>query len=1169
MFSRLFLSIPVLLALVLVACPPPNPDNTQNKVTVPNVVGISESAARSAISAAGLRTGTVTNQHSATVPVGHVISQTPAAGTRVTPNSAVNLVVSLGPATVPVPNLVNMTLSAAEATLIQTGLGIGTVTENAREDIIEGNVISQSPPADTSVLPGSTVDLVVSTGPSLKASFMVLPSGGPAPLQVEFLYADPLRESEIAIWSWDFDNDGTVDSHARRPIHVYDVPGTYSVKLSIQTLSGETAEYTESDAVVVRAPLPVHLQGRVVIVDDEPSLRLLEKTDTTLTFELEEGASNPIERDDIVIGSDHSDEHGYARRAVEVVQNNNIVVVTTENVSLEDIFEQADISGLLTLTEEDFKKAGFVISPDGTALKSFEDLELHSGVTITGNLSFSPSLDWDCSVSSGSVDYLRCAFAGTLGASFTTAVEIQGAYHVDAAEKTFAKLTKWGWYQIGVVPVLIYAEFEMKAGLEAGLEGGMSLSTGYSTSTTVKFGAEYDKNRSQQWQPILGLDMSPKRIGPEFSTEAGGYLKVYLKPEGKLRLYGVLGPGAAIEPYLRGELQVIPKRVFELKAGIDAEVSFALVDLSAIGVNFDVGFTGELEGPSWVLGRWGEDGGDTEPAWAKPAFRADPTRGYAPLFVTFTDRSTGGLGSVTSWNWNFGDGATSTIQSPTHVYPFPGSYRVTLNVTGSGGQVDWAASQIISVVPHPTRPSVMSFLINSGAPACTSPTVYLNNSCWNNPTEYLASESADFSGASWLPYDTMPTFELSPGLGTKTVYFKVRNAHGESGVVSDSIVRQPIVTSWSKVYSGTGKLTDIQQTADGGYILLGDTEYCPCLVKIDANGNPVWKKVITNFPSLYIGANAVKELSHGDFLVAGTINVDAIIRNEAWLTRTDAAGNILWEKRFGDNWGTSWDYITAFTETYDGQFVLAGYTKLLQVSGNPPTWDQAYLVKTDGSGNILWQRRFPGSGQDTETYDVRETFDHGYILAGASFAGSDNGYLLRTDEHGNKLWEVFFDGGAADQANAVVQADDEEYVFAGGKTLEAFMAKTTASGEIRWEKQLTTNALSEVFDLQRTMDGGFILVGYTRPRTKMEDNDGNDCLIVKANTNGDTTWAKTFGGTSRDVAKAVRQTMDGGYVVGAYTSSFGAYGFDMYVIKLDSAGNAPPTPTREDALCTP
>jgi formylglycine-generating enzyme required for sulfatase activity len=89
------------------------------------------------------------------------------------------------------------------------------------------------------------------------------------------------------------------------------------------------------------------------------------------------------------------------------------------------------------------------------------------------------------------------------------------------------------------------------------------------------------------------------------------------------------------------------------------------------------------------------------------------------------------------------------------------------------------------------EPVITSFLINDGDDSTSNPVVALNNICLLDPTDYMASEDPDFSGASWLPYDSAPSFSLTAALGTATVYFKVRNAAGESQIASDSIQLVP------------------------------------------------------------------------------------------------------------------------------------------------------------------------------------------------------------------------------------------------------------------------------------------------------------------------------------------------------------------------------------------
>ena len=135
-----------------------------SSVAVPNVVGDTQAAATTAITAAGLTVGTVTMQSSGTVTSGNVISENPAAAASVTKGSAVALVVSSGPAKVVVPNVVGNSQAAATTAITAAGLTLGTVTMQSSSTVASGSVISENPAAGTSVASASAVSIVVSTG---------------------------------------------------------------------------------------------------------------------------------------------------------------------------------------------------------------------------------------------------------------------------------------------------------------------------------------------------------------------------------------------------------------------------------------------------------------------------------------------------------------------------------------------------------------------------------------------------------------------------------------------------------------------------------------------------------------------------------------------------------------------------------------------------------------------------------------------------------------------------------------------------------------------------------------------------------------------------------------------------------------------------------------------
>jgi beta-lactam-binding protein with PASTA domain len=137
------------------------------KVAVPNVEGLTQAAATTAITGAKLKVGSITQQASNTVPTGNVISQEPASGSSVAEGSPVKLVISSGPQIATVPNIEGLTQVAASAAITEAKLTVGTVIQQASNTVATGNVISQEPANGSSVAEGSPVKLVISSGPQM------------------------------------------------------------------------------------------------------------------------------------------------------------------------------------------------------------------------------------------------------------------------------------------------------------------------------------------------------------------------------------------------------------------------------------------------------------------------------------------------------------------------------------------------------------------------------------------------------------------------------------------------------------------------------------------------------------------------------------------------------------------------------------------------------------------------------------------------------------------------------------------------------------------------------------------------------------------------------------------------------------------------------------------
>ena len=152
-------------------------------------------------------------------------------------------------------------------------------------------------------------------------------------------------------------------------------------------------------------------------------------------------------------------------------------------------------------------------------------------------------------------------------------------------------------------------------------------------------------------------------------------------------------------------------------------------------------------------------------------------------------------------------------------------------------------------------------------------------------------------------------------------------------------------------------------------------------------------------------------------------------------------------------------------------------------------------------------------------------------------------------------WIRTYGGTAHDAANSVQQASDGGYIFAGytssGRPSRDFwLVKTDANGDTLWTKTWGGSDTDEIWSVQQTTDGGYVLSG------KEESSSAStNAWLSKTDTDGNILWTKIIGGSSTDHFYSVQQTTDGGYILAGMTYSFGANNMDAWLVKTDSLGN--------------
>ncbi len=270
----------------------------------------------------------------------------------------------------------------------------------------------------------------------------------------------------------------------------------------------------------------------------------------------------------------------------------------------------------------------------------------------------------------------------------------------------------------------------------------------------------------------------------------------------------------------------------------------------------------------------------------------------------------------------------------------------------------------------------------------------------------------------------------------------------------------------------------------------------------------------------------------------------------------------LWSKTYG---GDGKDASTSLLQASDGGYVLAGFT---YSSGNGDS--DALLIKTDEYGNMEWNKTI-GGPDNYNAASLIQTSDGGFAFVGTN-ASYHEGYipigtipegawssvwLVKTDEYGNIEWKRTFDTDTGfNYGSSLVQTSDGGYALAGHsisfQDSNLLLIKTDSNGNIQWSKLIGESAgESNPQGLIQTLDGGFALACKRFPYGSVYA----DAWFIKTDESGNTEWDNIFGGAGMDYPTSLVQLLDGSFVFGGCTDSYGNGGYDFWLIKIDNYGN--------------
>ncbi len=261
-------------------------------------------------------------------------------------------------------------------------------------------------------------------------------------------------------------------------------------------------------------------------------------------------------------------------------------------------------------------------------------------------------------------------------------------------------------------------------------------------------------------------------------------------------------------------------------------------------------------------------------------------------------------------------------------------------------------------------------------------------------------------------------YTASFGSGLKDVYI----------IKTDSLGNE----QWFRFFGGANDEEgySVRELPGGGYIIAAATSSSTMgsrdgfLIKLTSTGSAVWTRLYGGLST--DGFRSVEVTQSGGYILTGwTASDGAGALGKAWLVLTDSSGAIIFNKNFG---GTSADRGYHALETRDGGYIMAGYTASIG-AGN----DDMYLVKTDAVGNLAWQKTFGGTGRDYG-HSLCQTQDDGFLITGYTLstgAGGDDVWLVKTTPDGTLETSRTFGGTSSDVGYWIDLTSDGGFVITG------------------------------------------------------------------------------------------------------------------------------------------
>jgi hypothetical protein len=255
------------------------------------------------------------------------------------------------------------------------------------------------------------------------------------------------------------------------------------------------------------------------------------------------------------------------------------------------------------------------------------------------------------------------------------------------------------------------------------------------------------------------------------------------------------------------------------------------------------------------------------------------------------------------------------------------------------------------------------------------------------------------------------------------------------------------------------------QTMDGGYIVGGESYAGGRILKLSADGNVEWSKMIVG---VSLEVHVIFQTRDGGYILGGPMFS---------VIKLSSTGNIEWQSKFSEEFI---EEVSSIQQTFDGGYIVAGSNQYGSCN--------IRVVKLGVRGDVQWQSVFPSPWTPSVGYGgktpgcVRQTVEGGYILIsdvpGQQAANRSDIWILKLFTTGEIDWQKIYGGNGSDAGFSIVQTADGGFIAACGIEDEFGFLKLTANGDLvsaQSFKNAKVGFLVWGRTIEQTQDGGFIV----------------------------------------------------------------------------------------------